>query len=46
MPVTSSGESHDLSDDDLATYLLAWPGIQPGWDAAGLADLVSEPARP
>ena len=28
-------ETHDLSDDELAAYLLARPGIQPGWDAAG-----------
>jgi hypothetical protein len=38
-------ESHHLSDDDLAAYLLARPGIQPGWDPAELADLVSEPGR-
>ena len=26
-------EAHDLSDEDIAAYLLARPGIQPGWDA-------------
>jgi hypothetical protein len=38
-------EAHELSDEDIAAYLLARPGTQPGWDATALADLVSEPAR-
>ena len=38
-------EAHELSDEDIAAYLLARPGARPGWDAAGLADLVSGPAR-
>ena len=38
-------EAHDVSDGDITAYLLARPGIQPGWDAAQVADLVSEPVR-
>ncbi|NYG05864.1 hypothetical protein BJ986_000351 [Phycicoccus badiiscoriae] len=38
-------EAHHLSDEALVTYLLGRPGIAPAWDAASLAELVSEPTR-
>jgi hypothetical protein len=38
-------ETHDLSDDDLADYLLDRPGIGPEWDRARIAGLVSGSAR-
>ena len=38
-------ETHDLSDAELTAYLLARPGLQPGWDDTSLAALVSERGR-
>jgi hypothetical protein len=38
-------EAHELSDREVVAYLLARPGIQPGWDADRLTELLSEPRR-
>ena len=38
-------ETHDLTDDELADYLLQCPGVSPDWDASRLADLVSARQR-
>jgi hypothetical protein len=46
MIVAGLREAHGLSDGELTAYLVARPGIQPDWDAARLAELVSGPGRP
>jgi hypothetical protein len=45
MVVTGLREAHGLSDAELTAYLLARPGLQPGWDDTSLAALVREPGR-
>jgi hypothetical protein len=39
--VTGLRETHELSDDELADYLLGRPGIGPEWDRASIVRLVS-----
>ena len=43
--VTGLRETHDLTDPEIADYLLGRPGIGPEWDRAGIADLARYPAR-
>lgn len=38
-------EAHGLDDEQVARYLLACPGVTPGWDADRLAAEVTGPAR-
>jgi hypothetical protein len=38
-------EAHRLSDAAIAAYLLARPGMQPGWDAERIDALLSGPGR-
>ena len=42
--MTGLRETHDLSDGQIAGYLLGRPGSGPEWDRPRIADLVSDSA--